>query len=257
MGTIWKHQFFAWSLIMHKSITAVLLAVAPAASAQYIVNPDFETGSFAPWSVVPTANGSSVSTTLVTYDIDGPGPASASKAASFCVGRNNPSTTPGGITISQTIHDPGGLELRVSVDWSVRAFVNVYNASGGLFELLFDGQVIGQATAPVLSPGQAVYGQITGTVQVPIGDHSVAVRITRTVLAGEEVFQYLDNIIVTPTCHANCDGSSGSPTLTANDFQCFINAFAAGQSYANCDGVGGLTANDFQCFINEYAAGCS
>jgi V8-like Glu-specific endopeptidase len=55
-------------------------------------------------------------------------------------------------------------------------------------------------------------------------------------------------------CYANCDGTGG---LTGNDFQCFLNAYAAGQSYANCDGVGGLTANDFSCFLNAYAAGCS
>jgi YVTN family beta-propeller protein len=58
-------------------------------------------------------------------------------------------------------------------------------------------------------------------------------------------------------CYANCDGSTGSPVLTANDFACFLNEFAAGNSYADCDGVGGLTANDFQCFLNSYAAGCS
>jgi hypothetical protein len=62
---------------------------------------------------------------------------------------------------------------------------------------------------------------------------------------------------VTAECYANCDGSTGSPQLTANDFQCFLNRFAAGAIYANCDGVGGLTANDFQCFLNAYAAGCS
>jgi hypothetical protein len=58
-------------------------------------------------------------------------------------------------------------------------------------------------------------------------------------------------------CYANCDASTGSPSLTANDFQCFLNSFAAGESYADCDAVGGLTANDFQCFLNAYAAGCS
>jgi carboxypeptidase A2 len=60
-------------------------------------------------------------------------------------------------------------------------------------------------------------------------------------------------------CIANCDGSSGSPLLTPNDFQCFLNAYAAGQSAANCDGSTGvpaLTPNDFQCFVNAYAAGC-
>ncbi len=61
-------------------------------------------------------------------------------------------------------------------------------------------------------------------------------------------------------CYANCDGSTTAPILTANDFQCFLNAFAASQSYANCDAsttLPVLTANDFQCFLNSFAAGCS
>ncbi len=62
------------------------------------------------------------------------------------------------------------------------------------------------------------------------------------------------------SCYANCDGSTSAPLLTANDFQCFLNAFAANDTYANCDGSTSaplLTANDFQCFLNTYAAGCS
>src|SRR6185436_13965192 len=61
-------------------------------------------------------------------------------------------------------------------------------------------------------------------------------------------------------CYANCDGSTSNPVLTANDFQCFLNAYAAGDSYANCDGSTNnpvLTANDFQCFLNLFAAGCT
>jgi hypothetical protein len=61
-------------------------------------------------------------------------------------------------------------------------------------------------------------------------------------------------------CYANCDGSTGTPILTGNDFQCFINLFASGSSSANCDGSTGmpmLTGNDFQCFIDAYVAGCS
>jgi probable HAF family extracellular repeat protein len=60
-------------------------------------------------------------------------------------------------------------------------------------------------------------------------------------------------------CYANCDGSTVAPVVTANDFQCFLNAFAAGQSYANCDGstvTPLLTANDFQCFLNAFSASC-
>jgi hypothetical protein len=60
-------------------------------------------------------------------------------------------------------------------------------------------------------------------------------------------------------CYANCDGNSGVPALTANDFACFLSQYAGGVSYANCDGSSGtptLTANDFACFLNAYAAGC-
>jgi hypothetical protein len=60
-----------------------------------------------------------------------------------------------------------------------------------------------------------------------------------------------------PTCYANCDGSTASPLLTANDFSCFLNRYVNAESYADCDGVGGLTANDFQCFLGAYVAGCS
>ncbi|MBX3376388.1 MAG: hypothetical protein KF678_05230 [Phycisphaeraceae bacterium] len=62
------------------------------------------------------------------------------------------------------------------------------------------------------------------------------------------------------SCYANCDGSTGSPKLTANDFQCFLNSYANGDTYANCDASIGsplLTANDFLCFLNKFAAGCS
>ena len=64
----------------------------------------------------------------------------------------------------------------------------------------------------------------------------------------------------TYVCYANCDGSSVAPILNVNDFQCFLNAFAAGSPYANCDESTYppvLNVNDFQCFINRYAVGCS
>ena len=64
----------------------------------------------------------------------------------------------------------------------------------------------------------------------------------------------------TPTaCYANCDGSTANPVLNANDFQCFLTAFAANDPYANCDGSAVppvLNANDFQCFLNAFATGC-
>ncbi len=81
--------------------------------------------------------------------------------------------------------------------------------------------------------------------------------------AGPDIGDALIKVrVFTPSvgCYANCDGSTSQPLLTANDFQCFLNAFASSESYANCDGSTAtptLTANDFQCFLNTYAAGCS
>lgn len=60
-------------------------------------------------------------------------------------------------------------------------------------------------------------------------------------------------------CYANCDGSTTAPTLNVNDFVCFQNQFAAGDSRANCDAsttTPTLNVNDFICFQNAFAAGC-
>lgn len=65
----------------------------------------------------------------------------------------------------------------------------------------------------------------------------------------------IDNIDL-HTCGANCDGSTVSPVLTANDFMCYINAIAVQDPYANFDEVCGWTGNDFQTFLNAYASGC-
>ncbi len=70
---------------------------------------------------------------------------------------------------------------------------------------------------------------------------------------------YMNMLVISAPCYANCDGSALQPMLTANDFQCFLNLFAANSSAANCDQSAIapiLTANDFQCFLNQFAAGC-
>jgi probable HAF family extracellular repeat protein len=66
--------------------------------------------------------------------------------------------------------------------------------------------------------------------------------------------------VIPRICDANCDGSTAPPALNANDFQCFLNRFAVGDTRANCDGSVTppiLNANDFACFINLFTAGCS
>jgi hypothetical protein len=60
-------------------------------------------------------------------------------------------------------------------------------------------------------------------------------------------------------CWPNCDGSTTAPVLNVLDFGCFLNHYAAGDSYANCDGSTQppvLNVLDFSCFLNRFAAGC-
>jgi hypothetical protein len=71
-----------------------------------------------------------------------------------------------------------------------------------------------------------------------------------------------------PTCYANCDGSTVEPVLNVEDFTCFVSEFAQGLAlapaqqvahYANCDGSSTdpvLNVEDFICFVGEFADGC-
>ncbi|MFN0133165.1 MAG: hypothetical protein ACKVW3_11660, partial [Phycisphaerales bacterium] len=56
-------------------------------------------------------------------------------------------------------------------------------------------------------------------------------------------------------CAANCDNSTTAPALNVNDFVCFLNKFAAGDTTANCDqsaALPSLNVNDFTCFLNAF-----
>ncbi len=57
-------------------------------------------------------------------------------------------------------------------------------------------------------------------------------------------------------CYADCDNNR---ILNANDFQCFLNKYAAKDPYSNCDvstQTPAINAADFQCYLNKFAAGC-
>jgi hypothetical protein len=61
---------------------------------------------------------------------------------------------------------------------------------------------------------------------------------------------------VPTACYPNCDGSG---TLDVADFGCFLQRYASGDTYANCDGSTTppvLNIADFTCFLQRFAAGC-
>jgi hypothetical protein len=78
-------------------------------------------------------------------------------------------------------------------------------------------------------------------------------------IAGSVLSSHIARWACGSRCFTNCDGSTISPILNVNDFICFMNSYAAGQTYANCDFSTVppiLNVNDFVCFMNRYAAGC-
>ena len=70
----------------------------------------------------------------------------------------------------------------------------------------------------------------------------------------------ISGTVQSPPCYANCDGSTTAPVLNVLDFSCFLNRFAAGDTWANCDASTTppiLNVLDFSCYLNRFAAGCS
>ncbi|MBX3376212.1 MAG: hypothetical protein KF678_04330 [Phycisphaeraceae bacterium] len=149
------------------------------------------------------------------------------------------------VTRFVTVHlQPGTTSVAIVVNGE--AEVEATAVSAGLF-----GSISGAATAAVDFPDSIRVRpfQAVGGGPIPEG---ITVR-------SRSLGKIIQSTAPAP-CYANCDASTGTPALTANDFQCFLNSFAAGEAYANCDASTGspaLTANDFQCFLNKFATGCS
>jgi len=127
--------------------------------------------------------------------------------------------------------------------------VTVWGIAPPILGLLAGVPVTSLISTPASLLGLRADGQLVGsTNSQPIVPAGVYVAIAGG--SGQAMFAIA-------ACFANCDFSTGTPVLTANDFQCFLDRYVAGSASANCDGTGGLTANDFQCFINKYVSGCS
>jgi len=126
------------------------------------------------------------------------------------------------------------------------------NVAGGVLRVYNAGtQLLEEIAVPVQPPGGG--GASFVGIRRPTREIALAIVFP----GGSSDTYALDNISYGPACYVNCDCSTGTPVLTANDFSCFLNRFAEGDGYADCDGVGGLTANDFLCFLTTFAAGCT
>ena len=128
---------------------------------------------------------------------------------------------------------------------------------------LSDGQLDGGGPYTRSSPFQFADGSGgAGTLQnitVQTSDQ-VILEIDRTSMFGDFVGVNL-TVAFLGICYPNCDHAVGvQPCLNVLDFGCFLNRFAAGSPYCNCDGSTTppiLNVLDFMCFANRFVAGCS
>jgi agmatine/peptidylarginine deiminase len=117
----------------------------------------------------------------------------------------------------------------------------------------------GQTFPTVIVAAIADTGSYNWTV--PNVDTALArVRVVARDAQGNTGFDDSDaSFTIGSPCYANCDGSTVPPILNVNDFQCFINLYAAASPAANCDNstvAPVLNVNDFICFQTKFAQGC-
>src|SRR5262249_30136281 len=117
------------------------------------------------------------------------------------------------------------------------------------------------APRPIVAPGTPFVGDLQTWIRNANLDPDW-LRVGADIVGGNPApaFNMSMELFGKLVCYANCDGTTVRPLLNASDFQCFLNAFAAGTEYANCDESTTspvLNVNDFQCYLNQFAGGCS
>jgi len=247
-------------------ILGSLLLAAPALA--QVVNGDFETGSLAPWVMSNTAAGGAVASGVGLYDIDGPGPHPSSQCASFIAGRTGPSLVPEGVQLTQSVTLSATRRYRMGFRWAVNAVVNVFNANGGFFDVLVDGVSIAQSVAPITVAGHTDYGSVSAIYRPShSGVFQLGASVRRNAGAGEEVVEFIDDIITTPLCPADLDDGSGAGApddgVTIDDLLFFLPLYGAGDLRADLDNGSmtgtrdqGVTIEDLLYFLAHFAAGC-
>jgi len=246
----------------YRSIIAVLtLTTAAGAARAQVADESFETSgslypSPAPWSQFSTNFG----TPLCDGSCFGPGEPTAARTGQWWAWFGGIDTAIEHGTLSQSITIPPGVA-------SIRFHLNAASdrADGtDYFRILIDTTVVFLITDLQTGPYSTDYIPVGIDISAFAGGTHTLTLDSTTQGDGYLTNFFIDDfsIITGPLqpCYPNCDNSTATPVLTGNDFQCFLNRFAAFDPYANCDGstnIPQLTANDFQCFLNKFASGCS
>lgn len=169
------------------------------AKANPLVNGDFETGDLTGWTTFTTTNGTLGPgfPNVVPFDTNNDGINSLS--AQFRVGQQSfiPGQFSGGGIFQNVNLFAGDLTIEANI---ASLAGSIGNASGGLFELLFDGVVLDSVNFGSISANQTKFDLLTNVSNIVAGMHEIRFRVTRpfTQTSGTPK-QYIDDIKLSGT----------------------------------------------------------
>lgn len=171
-------------------------------NAAMLSNGGFETGDLSGWTIQTTANGShgvnpgNIPLPNVTeFDVMGSG--FPSLAAQFRVGQVNFQEAQfGGGSLTQSVYLEAG-QFELTVDAASQS--ERRNASGGLLELMFDGEAIARHDFSAISPDLVKYASLSARFDVfTEGWYDVGFQLTRPYLTTATTpTQFVDNVTLT------------------------------------------------------------
>ena len=181
-------------------LLVALLATWQPAAAQ-LINGDFETGDLTGWTSFTTPNGNITPGFPMVTPFDTTGDGTASNAMKIRVGQNSFVPTPAGGGIEQFFSIAASGDYELSLDYAIALEQTNGNTEPGRFDLILDGQVIatGDHNSQTIWPGDVIRGSLSAEVLgLAAGGHTLQVLVTRATLNTREVYQYVDNVTITP-----------------------------------------------------------
>lgn len=158
------------------------LTVAHASATELLQNGSFQTGDFTGWTLGTTPYG----TAGVGFPVVASWPLNNSiNAWEGNVGETDFCCGPQGATVSQIFTTGLGVET-LSFDYAATGGPNDWNADGGRFVLLLDGQLLGNYDVGGIYPGQTISGNLSVNVALGAGQHTFEIDIERDYTSDSE-----------------------------------------------------------------------
>ena len=188
------------------------------AQVNLFANGDFETGDLSGWTQFTTPLGTLAGPAypkVVSFDTDGNG--TPTMSAQFSVGHTKGGTKSWeGGGIYQSVDLAGG-DYQFSANIAVADSGSKYgNGQGGKFELLVDGVVVDTIDFGLINANSVKRSLLAALPGLAQGPHEVRIRITRPVMPGSTLSQYLDNVVLSEIVPPQADPASTDPAKCNN-----------------------------------------